>query len=160
MMKEFKSPLWLLLFSLMLAPDAWASGGKGMTWGTSGHAAGVDHVGCLNCNPYTGDMVCSAVLPVLCIKQDGSPVPPGITPDFYNGWAKGNIATTLPVSGTSLTSLVVANQICASAFGTGWRMAEFHDGSGGWSWFAYGNVRSDLRYWTYINDQNGNCWNP
>ncbi|WP_253910608.1 flagellar hook-length control protein [Pyxidicoccus fallax] len=131
-----------------------------MTWGKWSHSAGVDRVGCLNCDPYRGETSCSNVLPVLCINQDGSPVPPGITPDFYNGWARGNIATTLPVSGTSLTSLAVANQLCASAFGAGWRMAEFHDGNGGWNWYAYGNVRSDMRFWVHINDNAGNCWNP
>jgi hypothetical protein len=39
-------------------------------------------------------------------------------------------------------------------------MAEHHDGGGGWSWYAYGHVRTDTRYWVYINDTSGNCWNP
>ncbi|MBU8895331.1 flagellar hook-length control protein [Corallococcus sp. H22C18031201] len=152
--------LAVLGISLLAVPTALASGGRGMTWSKLDHVAGVDHVGCASCNAYQGETACTAVLPVLCLKQDGAPVPPGVTPDFYNGWTSANLATTLPVAGTSLTSLSVANQLCASTFGAGWRMAEFHDGGGGWNWYGYGNVRGDLRFWTYINDQRANCWNP
>ncbi|MCP3143252.1 flagellar hook-length control protein [Pyxidicoccus xibeiensis] len=159
MSKGFHARVVVALSVLALAPAAVASGGFGMTWAKVSHSAGVDHVGCSNCNAYSGETSCSNALPVLCINQDNAPVPPGIFPDFYNGWARGNVATTLPVVGSSLTSVAVANQLCASAFGAGWRMAEFHDGSGGWSWYAYGNVRSDMRFWVYINDTGANCWN-
>ena len=50
------------------------------------------------------------------------------------------------------------NGFCVAFFGTGWRAAEFHDGWG-WKFGAYGHVRSDIRFWVYINDQNANCWN-
>jgi hypothetical protein len=148
-----------LATTLAAAPSARALDGHGTTWGKLSHSNGVDHVGCLGCYPYTGETSCKTVLPILCLKQDGSAVPPGVTPDFYNGWAAGNIATTFPVAGSSLTSQSVADQVCAASFGAGWRMAEHHDGNGGWNWYAYGNVRSDLRYWVHINDQPGNCWN-
>ncbi len=148
----------LVILFVAAAPAALAAGGQGMTWDKIGHANGVDHVGCVGCNAYTGDTACKAILPILCLQQDGSSVPKGVYPDFYNGWAQGNVTTTMPVSGTSLTSLEVANQICAASFGTGWRMAEHHDGAGGWNWYAYGNVRSDTRFWVHINDQPGNCW--
>ena len=58
-----------------------------------------------------------------------------------------------------LTSLAAANQMCTTFFGAGWRMAEFHDGWG-WGMSAFGNVRSDTRFWVHINDQPANCWNP
>jgi len=77
----------------------------------------------------------------------------------FSGWAAGNIATTLPVSGTLLKSLVAANQMCVQFFGTGWRMASFHD-AWGWGFNAYGAVRADTRFWVYISDQPANCWNP
>ncbi|MCK8497718.1 flagellar hook-length control protein [Myxococcus faecalis] len=150
----------MVLVSVLTSPVAFASGGFGMSWQKLSHSQGVDHIGCSNCNAYSGEMACTQALPVLCIQQDGSAVPPGVVPDFYNGWARGNVATTLPIRGTSLTSLATANQLCSDSFGAGWRMAEFHDGSGGWSWYAYGNVRSDTRLWVYINDTAGNCWNP
>jgi hypothetical protein len=144
---------------LVMAPSAWATGGKGMTWGKARHTVGVDELGCGSCNAYVGDTACTTALPILCIKKDGSPRPSNYTPSAsaYT-WAAGNLATTLPVTGTLLTSLANANQMCATFFGSGWRMAEFHDGWG-WGLSAFGNVRSDTRYWVYINDQPANCWN-
>jgi len=137
------------------------SGGKAMTWTKNSHNSsfGTDHVGCTTCNAYTGDTMCTAFLPVLCIKQDGSPKPSSLSVDFHNGWAGGHIATTHAIQGTTLTSLQVANQFCVDSFGSGWRMAEFHDGKGGWNWHVFGNVRQDTRFWVHINDQPSNCWN-
>lgn len=150
-----------VLFASTLSLPALASGGYGMTWAKSGHGAspGVDLVSCANCDPYTGDTACSTALPVLCINKDGSPAPAGLATNFYYGWAQGNIATTLPTPGTALTSLAAADNICTVFFGSGWRMAEFHDGNGGWNWYAYGNVRADTRFWVHVNDQPANCWN-
>ncbi|HTQ79285.1 MAG TPA: flagellar hook-length control protein [Thermoanaerobaculia bacterium] len=157
----FKNLLVAALLLFVSTLPASASGGFGMTWAKAAHDAsnGTDHVACSSCNPYTGDTACSNSLPVLCFKSDGSPVPAGITPDFYNGWKGGHIATTLPILGSSLTSLAVANQICVNYFGAGYQIAEFHHSLGGWSWWTYGDVRNDVRFWTYISDQPGNCWN-
>lgn len=141
---------------------ATASGGRGMTWSKHSHNStrGTDHVGCgTACDAYAGDTLCSNYLPVLCFKPDGAPNP-GITTDFYNGWTGGHIGLTLPVQGSVLTSLAVANQLCQHYFGPGYRMAEFHDGGGGWNWHAFANVSPNLRFWTYINDSPANCWNP
>lgn len=133
------------------------------------------------CNPYQGDTACSTRLPVLCLNVTGTPRPPGLTvlpvtggalpPEYYQGWAEGNDAITAPVAGTSLTSRAAADALCAATFGAGWRMAEFHDGHvdavgqsggppGGWNFFASGNVASTSRFWTAINDQRANCWDP
>jgi hypothetical protein len=171
-----------------------ASARSGMTWGLYSHdpTLGVDHVGCAGCNAYTGDTACKTKLPILCLNVDGSPRPPySVTPgqEFYEGWAEGHIATTLPVAGTHLTTPTTGDQICATSFGTGWRMAEHHDGqwvsgmdandyyytpayspspwtsatptSGGWTFYAYGNVvptTSIQRFWVHVNTTNGNCW--
>lgn len=156
---------------------------RGMTWVKHSHnnTNGQDSVGCydydystspatpLACDPYTGDTSCAASRPILCIRQDGSGSC-GFTPSFYNGWAKGNLGLTASVTGTALTSLAVANGYCAAQFGVGWRMAEFHDGGGGWGFTAYSNLNDlytrghashtfDRRFWVHINDQPGNCWN-
>jgi hypothetical protein len=132
-----------------------------------------------SCNPYVGDTDCKQVRPILCIRQDGSASngfdaspggPPYYYDAFYNGWAKGNIGLTHGILGTSLTSLVVADAACAAELGAGWRMAEHHDGNGGWQWTAYGNLNDVYtvngaghhltdRFWVYINGQPaGNCW--
>jgi pimeloyl-ACP methyl ester carboxylesterase len=38
-------------------------------------------------------------------------------------------------------------------------MAEFHDGGGGWGWYAQGSVSTTGRFWVAINDQPANPWN-
>ncbi|RKG92510.1 flagellar hook-length control protein [Corallococcus terminator] len=157
-----KSGCWLLgvsLFLLPLAPPAEASGGRGMSWAKVSHSSGVDEVGCWGCDAYVGETSCTTALPLLCIRQDGSARPAQTPASYYPSWAAGNIATTLPISGSLLTSLSSANQMCVQFFGAGWRMAEFHD-AGGWGFNAYGNVRTDTRFWVHINDQPANCWNP
>ncbi|HRC87826.1 MAG TPA: hypothetical protein PK413_19710, partial [Thermoanaerobaculia bacterium] len=115
-----------LLLAATLVKDASASGGFGMTWAKSSHNAtyGADLVGCVGCYPYTGDTACTNALPILCIKPDGA-ANPGLAVDFYHGWIGGNIGLTQSYKGIRLTSLEVANALCASAFGPGWVMAEF-----------------------------------
>jgi YVTN family beta-propeller protein len=138
-----------------------------MTWAKIDHdnTWGIDRVNCTSstmaCNPYTGDTSCSNSLPVLCVSPQGLPRPP-YTPDpslFYDGWVGGSLALTAPVLGTSLTSQATADALCATTFGSGWRMAEFHDGGGGWGFRAYGNIPDGgSRFWVRISDQPANCW--
>jgi len=112
-----------------------------------------------SCNPYQGDTSCSVRLPLLCFRSDGSAPPEGVVrQDFYNSWAGGRVAITAPTAGTALTSAERANAFCSRALGTGWRMAEFHDGKKGWGFFARGQIHTASRFWVHINDQPGNCW--
>lgn len=157
----------------------------GLTWVKALHtnATGQDTVSCYDytggttaCDPFIGDTDCKQTRRILCIRPDGS-ASNGFVGSFYNGWAKGNIGLTHGVQGTSLTSLAVADAACVAEFGVGWRMAEHHDGGGGWQWTAYGNLNDVYtvndpshtvadRFWVYINDQpgqpnvldGGNCW--
>lgn len=101
---------------------------------------------------------------------------------YYRGWSGGEIRLTEPVRGLRLTGVKRANAICQKQFGVGFRMAEHHDGkyvlgmsatkyfgvtwpgkallsSGGWSFYAYGDIEEESRFWVHINDQQGNCWN-
>lgn len=138
---------------------------KGMTWVLQKQMDGVALVGTdRQTNPYRGDTSCNQALPVLCIKQDYMQPP---APQYADGWAFGRVQVTNPVPGSALTSLETARQICASAFGDGWRMAEFHDaGMGsqagrvsGWDFWAAGSLPIGQRFWVYINDQPANPWN-
>lgn len=149
------------------APSAIPSG---MTWTVLDKqpANGTVRVGAdSQTDPYNGETPATATLPLLCLRVNGSAVPSGITPDFYAGWASGTVAATPPVLGRQLTSRAVADGLCAQFYGTGWRMAEFHDGhygpnleaTGGWSFWAYGYVPDGTRFWTAINDQPANPWN-
>jgi hypothetical protein len=148
---------------------------RGLTWVQStSDNCGQTRVTCDDCNPYTGDTLCTQERPLLCIKPDGS-ANCGEPASFYDGWTSGTVALTpFLVSGTQLTSLAAANAICATTFGTGYRMAEHHDGGGGWGWRAKGNItplstpssthpRSGTpnlpnRFWVHIKNQPGNCW--
>jgi subtilisin family serine protease len=139
----------------------------GMTWRVLEQRSGHVLVGSdASTNPYVGDISPSASLPVLCLFINNAAVPAGVFPDFYAGWARGTVAATLPVPGSQLASPAVADALCASSFGPGWRMAEFHDGrygtglafSGGWAFWANGLLPTATRFWVRINDQPANPW--
>lgn len=176
-----------LLIPLVFAPPLHAAGGRGMTFGTNTNAStgtgvvfvtchGLPRTGRGGCDAYTGDTSCAARLPLLCLRVDGRPRPPGLVVPpaapaaampaiFYAGWAAGRVAATTPVAGTELGSPQQADQICSDAFGDGWRMAEFHDGlidgggrRGGWAWYAHGRLDASTRYWVRIDDTAANCW--
>ncbi len=114
-----------------------------------------------SCNPYTGDTLCTRARPILCIHKDSSPAPAsGYVFGFYNGWVSGELASTAPVVGTALGSRAHADSLCRDHLGSGWQMAEFHDGNGGWAFVGKRNALLDetIRHWVHINDQRGNCW--
>jgi hypothetical protein len=146
---------------LVLSAPAWASGGNGMTWvkGSHNSTTGTDIVGCVGCDPYVGDTACTTSLPVLCFKSDGSPAPSeshfGLPPwmegrphfdDTFNPWhdadqPRGSESDLRELSGRRLWNRRVPPR-------PGWLELE--------------RVRqrpTDYRFWTYINDQLGNCWN-
>jgi hypothetical protein len=139
-----------------------------------------------SCNPYKGDASCRMALPILCIQKDGSTVESSFPPAtsstgeplkserdrgaisfndiVTDGWGAGSVASTEPVAGFVIGSLALANARCEKELGSGWRMAEFHDGlggQGGWGFVAKRGNRLDtrLRHWVHVNDQPGNCWN-
>ena len=120
--------------------------------------------------------------PNYAVAASGSTAMP---PPYYAGWAEGRIELTDPIPGTDLSSAARANELCAKALGVGYRMAEFHDGlwidgmgldkyagdswfqaidgghrtsSGGWAFYAYGDIASEGSFWVHINDQSANCW--
>jgi hypothetical protein len=140
------------------------------------------------CNPYSGDTPCNHSLPILCINKMSAKRPcykvkcgsAAMNKEYYCGWSEGYLAVTSPVQGTQLTSRDAANKICADTLGSGFRIAEIHDGryvvgmddksycystwptstqSGGWGFYGYG-VRGQYwtRFWAEINDQKANCW--
>ncbi|HEY0639116.1 MAG TPA: S8 family peptidase [Pseudonocardiaceae bacterium] len=133
--------------------------GRAMTWtllARQWNADVVDVGSDSKTNAYTGDTAVGTSLPVLCLRQDGRAVPPGVSPTFNNGWARGEVRLTAPVAGSGLTSRATADALCSGQFGAGWRMAEFHDGGGGWAYWAAGDIG---RMWVAINNQPANPWN-
>jgi len=149
---------------------------RGLTWVLSEtDGCKQTRVVCNDCDPYVGDTLCTESRPLLCIKQEGlaqCSAPLSST----DGWSGGTVALTpFLVRGTELTSLAAANALCASTFGAGYRMAEHHDGGGGWGFRAQGSItplatpasthprfnrlNHPNRFWVHINNQPGNCWN-
>jgi hypothetical protein len=148
--------------------------GKGMTWrlNSTNAITGTIDVGCgysnnaNECNPHTGDTMCSMQLPVLCFKPTQLPVPANVdNSNQYHKWSGGIVATTPAVAGNSasnpdLTTIANADSYCAQQFGPGWRVAEFHDG---WGWYfqAYGGIgQPSQRFWVDINDQRSTVSTP
>jgi len=140
----------------------------GMTWTVVGQQSGYVHVGSdAQTNPYAGDTTIDRFLPILCVLVDNRAAPAGITFDSYNGWARGAVQATPAIAATALTSQAQGDAICADTFGTGWRLAEFHDGrygsgfssTSGWSYWAAGSLAPGTRFWTAISDQPANPWN-
>jgi hypothetical protein len=152
-------------------------GKKGMTWtaysypqhqnSVSGSAA----VGCSGqgastaCDAYHGDQMCTVKHPVLCSKRMGLPAPlaDANNPSSYPTHWSGNVIATTPAvapASDGLTTLAAVNQYCATQFGPGWEVAEFHDGNNeGWSIRAYGSVgQPKARFWVHIKNQPANCW--
>jgi hypothetical protein len=125
---------------------------------------------------YEGDTHTRQFLPVLCIHKNGVPHPGTevIGPLSWTSggsarktWSGGTLALSRPVQGSLLTSRSEADALCASQFGPGYRMAEFHDGDEGYpsGWDFWDEVRgADLapfqntRFWVSIDDQNANPW--
>ena len=112
------------------------------------------------CDPYAGDASCVDSRPILCVRVDGAEAPEGVWFDFYRGWIGGTFASSAPVRGLALTSRDAADAVCAADLGDGYRMVEFHDAGGGWSFVGLnGGVERSVRHWVAIDDQPANCWN-
>jgi hypothetical protein len=140
-------------------------------------------------NPYVGDTLNTERRSLLCIKTNKKlyPKPIGLEPmdtvtpggAHANTWSYGKVLVIPNVQGNTLVSKADADRKCNTVGRlihgiSGFRMAEFHDGSGpntGWGFWAegYNSVEgldaepqtlsvSNARYWVSINDQNANTW--
>jgi hypothetical protein len=169
-------PVYVMYFKVAFARCLQTQ--KGMTWihTASNAQTGTITVGCgaagpSPCDATHGDTVCTQLRPLLCIYKPAPPfpVPMGVkNSDRYSRWSGGVVATTQPVAGNTFPNISAtpgtdADSYCKAQFGTGWRVAEFHDGWG-WNFQAYGGTVSapavpSTRFWVHINDQPAaNCW--
>jgi hypothetical protein len=159
----------------------------GMTWGIEKFPNQLQesyvHVGCSGeanikgkhlseCNPRRGDMLCVNELPLLCIKKNKTIQIPKARQIMHESlitktewefidegfWAEAEVRILDKIKGTDLTSPKKADELCSSAFGKEWRMAEFHDAPKGWNFFAKGIISSSDRFWVKIKNQDANCW--
>jgi hypothetical protein len=114
------------------------------------------------CNPQQGDTSCRTVLPVLCIKPAGLPLPAGV--EAGQGWTGGMLGATQPVMGAVLSSEAVASARCEKELGAGWRMAGTHDAPEAQGLQQLQGQRTTglstrTRFWVQVRDQKANCWN-
>lgn len=113
------------------------------------------------CNPYVGDTVCSASLPVACIRPGDLPSPVYLSGRIMTThWSGGDIAVTEPVSGDRFRTVGEVEAFCARRFGEGWRVATLHDGGRNQSVSGRGDPATVTdRVWVDIADQpHGTCW--
>lgn len=81
------------------------------------------------CDPYVGDMSCSAPLPVACFRAEGAPMPQSLANNVFRAmWSGGRLAFTEPVQGSRFARARDADAFCAARFGGEWRVARWHDG--------------------------------
>lgn len=133
---------------------------RGMTWVMRRQVGDFCNVGAdRSTNAYSGDTAAKECLPILAIKVTNEAAPSGLTFNFYNGWSRGELKLTKPILGTRLSSLEETNRIVREELGEGWRIAEHHDGGGGWHIWGRGKIPAGTRFWAHINDQSGNPWN-
>jgi hypothetical protein len=136
--------------SALTVSDAW----RGTTWRTLKQGEGVTLVGADDAtNAEKGDTAATADLPLLCLNVDGRPAPKGV-----DSWVGGEVRLSPAVNGTSLTSRKVADLLCATEFGGGWRVAGTRDGTG-WQLLAAGQTDPDTRFWVAAEDAPANPWN-
>jgi len=115
---------------------------------------------------YAGHAACAELHPLLCLRPEALARPSGLTNRFdavsggprYMGWSQATVRATAPMSADSFTSVAVPDALCAAQFGSGYRMAAFHDGGTGWGFIASGALDETQTYWVQIGDQPANPW--
>lgn len=111
------------------------------------------------CNPFEGDQLCTAAMPVACYKP-GSRVPAGLeAAGLGQGFSPGGeVRLTQPMAAGTLATRADADRLCSGQFGTAWRILEYHDGAGG-AIATYSDIAPKTRAWIDVSDQRyANCW--
>ncbi len=111
------------------------------------------------CNPFEGDQLCTAALPMACYKSDKR-VPAGLDKaGLGEGYSPGGeIRASPPVAAGNFATRVDADKYCSAQFGEGWQILEYHVGAGG-AIATYSNIAPKSRLWVDVSDQRyANCW--
>lgn len=112
------------------------------------------------CDPYVGDTVCSAALPVACSRPGNAPSPVRAGSMARTAWTGGSLAVTEPVRGDSFRTIRDVQRLCAARFGPDWRVANINDGGRFLIISAQGDRRTVTgRVWVdVVNQPHGVCW--
>jgi hypothetical protein len=107
------------------------------------------------CNPFQGDQLCTASLPLACYKPSSAPAP---TNTKLPHLKSSEIRPSRSVVGTQIADLASADALCVNEFGEGWRVLAYHDGVAG-AVVTQSNIAPKSRLWIDVRDQQyGNCW--
>lgn len=143
---------------------------QGVTYapGINPVTAGLVKLGCQSmrgdryvCNPYKGDTVCEAVLPVACIHPDQSPLPARFRKDTdASDWVGGRLAAAPPVRGSRFRTVADVDRYCAASLGPGWRVLSQQDTMFTSNASGYGRAADfEPRAWIDISDSpHATCW--
>jgi hypothetical protein len=126
---------------------------------------GCDGAAGFRCDPFLGDASCDDEFPMLCFRDAETPAPKAWLGHpsaglFTRGWSGGEVAGTAPVLGRRFQTIDEADGYCATEFGEGWRVAEWHlGGSTRQISAAAGGRPFSGRYWIDIRGQPyATCW--
>lgn len=120
--------------------------------------AGEDNV--MVCNPHAGDTLCSAALPLACMKPGREPVASGFPQrNAEKEWTGGRVAFTQPIEGQSIATSADAHAMCESEFGEGFRAATSQERARTSSYIAKGKAPPTGRAWVHSKTEKyANCW--
>ncbi len=111
------------------------------------------------CNPFEGDQLCTAALPMACYKPGGRAPPDLVKAGLGEGYSPGGeVRATTPVAARNFATRADADKYCAAQFGAGWQILEYHVGAGG-AIATYSDIAPKSRLWVDVSDQRyANCW--
>jgi hypothetical protein len=111
------------------------------------------------CNPFEGDRLCTAALPMACYKPGGRAPPNLVKAGLGEGYSPGGeVRATTPVAASNFTTRADADKYCVAQFGARWQILEYHVGAGG-AIATYSDIAPKSRLWVDVSDQRyANCW--
>jgi hypothetical protein len=111
------------------------------------------------CNPFEGDQICTAALPMACYKPGGRAPPNLVKAGLGEGFSPGGeVRMTKPVAASGFAARADVDTYCTAQFGPGWQILEYHVGSGG-AIASYSDIAPRTRAWVDVSDQRyANCW--
>ena len=108
------------------------------------------------CDPHIGDTQCHIETPLACYR-DGGAVPRPRSMDDVSYWVGGEVRLTKPVQGSQFKTVSDAHGYCASQFGDGWRVLDFHE-SGLERIISQSRIPAGTRAWIDIKTTSATCW--
>lgn len=100
---------------------------------------------------------------MICLNRDDTEKPDWLDTEFLAAWSYGQVRFTAPIQGFTLTSYQVADDLCATLFGYGYRMADLADGinenaANLHAFWSLGYSSRPQRFWIASSEHPANPW--